>query len=317
MNCSFADGFSRLTAIASLAGMLLAMPAMAQPAPSVVPPGGPTNPTGSQFDTTTPQHDPVDAADKAAKTVVAEIDGRAITLAQVGDAIKDLPPSERQRPFEELYPIILERLIVQQALVLRAHASGLDEVPAVKRQIQTESDRILSEEYASRATAAKISEETLQNKYRDEVAGKPGPEEVRFQTILVENESDALALIKKIQNGADFATVAPQSPGDPNAAIYGEVPFMARNRLTPEIGAVAFALSPGQMAPYPVRSAGAWYVIKVEGRRLGPPLSYEAARPRLLLEVQQQELAAIAKEALAHSTVRQYPITGKETSGKP
>ena len=137
---------------------------------------------------------------------------------------------------------------------------------------------------------------------------------VRFLTMSVKTEDEARALIKELQNGADFATLAHRSSIDPSAAIGGEVPFTPRDRLTPEVGAVAFALAPGQLAPYPVRSTGVWFIVKLEERRPGPTPSFQAARGALLVALQKQGFPAVAQEAVSQSTVREYAITGKETT---
>ena len=50
---------------------------------------------------------------KAPQTVVAEVDGRSITLGQVGDRIRELPPAISQRPFENLFAQARAELIRQ------------------------------------------------------------------------------------------------------------------------------------------------------------------------------------------------------------
>ena len=312
----FVKGSSRVSTLAyaaALACVLVPGLSAAQAPARTASPAAAGNQTKPQYDTETPQYDVSSAASNSAKTVVAEVDGRAITLGQVGDMIRDLPPAQSQKPFEELYPSVLQQLIVRQALVIRAQQKGLDDEPAVRRQIQAESDRILSEEYASRETTARTTEKMLRDKYNEVVAGQPGPEQVRFRTIMVGSEKEALDLAKEIQAGGDFAAVARRVSRDPSAPIGGEVPFTAREGLTPEIGAVVFALSPGQVAPYPVRSAGAWFLVKVEERRPGPTPPFPAVRESLLRTLQREGALAVMKDAMAHVTVREFAITGKET----
>src|ERR1700760_3922783 len=70
------------------------------------------------FDTRTPVFDGGNAAAKSAATGVAEVDGRAITLGDVRDAIAGLPPAVRDLPFADIYPGVVRKLIMQQALVI-------------------------------------------------------------------------------------------------------------------------------------------------------------------------------------------------------
>ncbi len=299
-----------LASFAALAAVLLAGPAMAQGAS----PAAPTDLTRPQFDTETPQYDVASAMAKAPKTVVAEVDGRPITLGDVGDAIRALPMAIAQRPFDVLFRQAREELVQRQALVVRALQTGLDEDPAIKRKIQAETNRILSDAYLQQATAAHVTEQMLLEAYDRVYKGKPGVDEVRFQLILVATQREASDIIKELQGGADFATVARRSSKDPTSVIGGEVAFVNREGLTPEIGAVAFALAPGEITRYPVAASGAWYVLKVEERRQAETPPFVVVREALRRYLQRQEVRPVVKAALEQMTVREYEITGKEQS---
>jgi peptidyl-prolyl cis-trans isomerase C len=299
-----------LPTFAALAGVFLAAPAMAQGAS----PAAPTDLTRPQYDTETPQYDVTGTMAKAPKTVVAEVDGRPITLGDVGDAIRALPMAIAQRPFDVLFHQAREELVQRQALVVRAMQTGLDEDPAIKRQIQAATSRILSDAYLQRETAAHVTEQMLLDAYDRVYKGKPGVDEVRFQLILVATQREAIDIIKELQGGADFATVARRSSKDPTSVIGGEVAFVNREGLTPEIGAVAFALAPGEVTRYPVAAAGAWYVLKVEERRQAETPPFVVVREALRRYLQRQEVRGVVKAALEKMTIREYEITGKEQS---
>ena len=299
-----------LSTFAALAVVLLAGPAMAQGAS----PAAPTDLTRPQYDTATPVYDVAGLMAKAPKTVVAEVDGRAITLGDVGDAIRALPIAIAQRPFDMLFQQAREELVQREALVVRALQTGVDEDPAIKRLIQAETNRILSNAYLQRETAAHVTEQMLLDAYDRIYKGKPGIDEVRFQLILVATQREAIDIIKELHDGADFAAVAHRSSKDPTAAIGGEVAFVSRDGLTPEIGAVAFALAPGEVTPYPVASSGAWYVLKVEERRQAPTPPFAVVREALRRYLQREDVRPVVKAALEKMTVRVYEITGKEQS---
>ena len=81
-----------------LAGLLLPAAASAQGLPQAPSPASAISLTKPQFDTETPHYDVSGVTDKAASTVVADGAGRSITLGQIGDAIRDLPPGTRSLP---------------------------------------------------------------------------------------------------------------------------------------------------------------------------------------------------------------------------
>ncbi len=113
-----------------------------------------------------PGYNPGEILRDLANPVVAEVDGRPITLSEVGDAIRALPANLREIPFDELYPGVLERLIQQQALVAKARRMGIDTDPVVRRQMQTASDRVLENALLNRLLDSQVSEQALLARYQ-------------------------------------------------------------------------------------------------------------------------------------------------------
>src|SRR6185312_15617179 len=91
--------------------------AAATAAPSGVSPAAVQDLSKPAFDTTTPRYDVSGQQGRGRRSMVAEVDGHAITLADLGDAIRALPPAIAALPFQSLYPSVLEELIRRQALV--------------------------------------------------------------------------------------------------------------------------------------------------------------------------------------------------------
>lgn len=281
------------------------------PDPSPLAPGDLKKPI---FDTQTPVYDTTHAAEKSAGTVVAEVDGRTVTLGDVGDAIKELPASVSALPFAELYPSVLAKLVRQQALVIRAQQQALDEDPAVRRKVKAAGDQVMADALLHQEISRTITEQKLLDRYNKEIAGKPGPEEVHVRVIMVPTEDAATALIAELKAGTDFATLAKKSSLDTTASVGGDLGYARLDGLNPEVGAVAFSLQPGQFAPYPVHSAGSWFIVKVEDRkRVGTP-TFAEVRGRLIQEMLREGVGDVVTKALADATVREYSINGKEVS---
>ncbi len=265
------------------------------------------------FDTQTPIYDIGSGQAKSASTVVAEIDGRAITLGDVGDAIAELPITVKALPFADLYPGILAQLIAQQALVIRAQRQALDEDPVVRRKVKAASDRIMANALLEQEIGRSITERALLARYDRDIAGKPGPEEVHVRVIMLPTEKAAVDIIAELRGGADFGAIAKRSSKDSTAAAGGDAGFVALDGLTAEVGAVVFTLSPGQLAPFPVRSAGAWFVLKVEERRRQPARSFGIMRDSLRQAMLGEGVSDVLRAAMTDVTIRQYDFTGKET----
>lgn len=304
------------SAILSAWLLLAGVPAWAQsprpaPDPSPLAPGDLKKPI---FDTETPVYNLKGAQARSANTVVAEVEGRAITLAEVADAISDLPLSVRSLPFSDIYPGVLQQLIRQQVLVVRAQQQALDEDPAVRRRLKAVTDRVLADEYLHRTIQPTITEQALLERYNKEIAGKPGPEEVHVRVIMASTEEAAQAIIAELRSGADFGAVAKRSSLDTTAPAGGDLGFLTREGLNPEVGSVAFALQAGSVAPFPIRSAGGWFVVKVDERRRRPTPGFFEVREQLVAAMLQEAAPGVAARALASVTVREYDMGGKEAA---
>jgi peptidyl-prolyl cis-trans isomerase C len=293
-----------------LSGGGAAQPAT-KPDPSPLAPGDLKRPI---FDTTTPVYNNANQQDKSASTVVAEVDGRAVTLGEVADAIKELPASVSALPFAELFPGVLAQLVRQQALVIRAQQEALDEDPVVRRRAKAASDRVLANEVLQRDISRTITEQALLARYNKDFVDKPGPEVVHVRVIMVPTEDAALGIIGELRNGADFATIAKRSSKDATAPVGGDLGYLRLEGLNPEIGAVAFSLQPGQFTPFPVHSAGSWFVVKVEDRRHQPAPPFSEVREQLVQAMLRDGVSDVVTKALANVTVREYNINGKESA---
>jgi peptidyl-prolyl cis-trans isomerase C len=290
-----------------------ATPASAKADPSPFAPGDLKRPI---FDTKTPVYNLGNVQAKSADTTVAEVDGRAITLGDVADAIATLPPSMKMAPFAGLFPGILNQLIRQEALAIGAQRAGLEDNPEVKRRIKAATDHLLADEYLQREVGAKITEQALLDLYNRDIAGKPGPEEVHVRVMLVPTEQQAQDIIAQLGKGADFATVSKEQSRDTTASTGGDLGFLARSGLNPEVGAVAFATPPGSVSPYPVLTGSGWFVVKVDARRRAPTPGFFEVRDRLRQTLLHEQGVSFVQRSLDSVTVRQYDISGKEADSE-
>ena len=244
--------------------------------------------------------------------VVAEVDGRAIHLSEVGNSVRALPGSGGGNAFDTLYPIVLRRLIERVALVNHARGAGLANDPVVLRHMQEATDHVLEDAYLQRVAAQGITEQALLARYDAEISGKPGPAQVHGRAILVATEAEADAVIAKLGGGADFATLARSVSKDATAANGGDLGFVDRDGLAPELAAVLFALKAGAVTPYPVRTPSGWFVLQAEARRDGPTPSFAQAHDRLEGELERERVIPIVQEVLSHAVIRAYSMNGEQ-----
>jgi peptidyl-prolyl cis-trans isomerase C len=269
------------------------------------------------FDTTTPAYN-VPNVQGSDKTVVAEVEGHAITLGQLADAIKELPSGMKAMPYDVLFGVVQNQLIAKQAAVILARRQGLDADPVVSRRMTAASDDVLANAYIERQASKDITEQDLLDRYARDIAGKPGPEEAHVRVITVPKEADARDVIKKLQSGADFAQLAQQVSTDATAGKGGDLGFVTRASVNPELSGAIFAVPAGQVVQSPVASNGTWFVLKVEERRIQPTPPFSTVRDQLEQAIIKERSSGVVKNVVnSIATVRIFDIRGKELQDLP
>ena len=152
---------------------------------------------------------------------MAKVDGQPIHLSDLKDAAQALPENVRGMPTQTLFPMLLEQLIDGRALVAEAHKSGLDHDPTVQRQVTAAEDRALQTAMLNKAVGPSVTDEAVRARYDQDIAGKPGQEEVHARHILVETEAEAKKIIGQLKGGGDFAALAKQYSKDPSGGAAG------------------------------------------------------------------------------------------------
>ena len=244
---------------------------------------------------------------------MAKVDGQPIHLSDVKDAVQALPENVRGMPSQTLFPMLLDQLIDGRALVAEARKSGLDHDPAVQRQVTAAEDRALQTAMLSKAVGPSVTDEAVRARYDQEIAGKPGAEEVHARHILVETEAEAKKIIGQLKGGGDFAALAKQYSKDPSGAQQGgDLGFFKKDEMVPEFAAAAFALQPGQVSQQPVHSQFGWHVILLVERRRAEAPSFEQARDELRQKMIQEGVQKAVAKARAAASVEKFNLDGSQ-----
>ncbi len=250
-------------------------------------------------------------APASADPVLARVDGQELRLSDLEEAARGLPEQLRGMPQQMLYPLLLDQLITQKALVNAARAQGLDRDPQVVARLRRAEEETLQQALLTRAISGEVTEEKLRARYDREVASRPPEEEVRARHILVGSESDArTALAEARRPGTDFAEVARRRSSGPGASEGGDLGFFKRSDMIPEFAEAAFALSPGQISTAPVRTQFGWHIIKVEERRQVPPPPFEEARESLRQSVLEEAVNAEVERIRTAARVERFGMDG-------
>jgi len=289
-------------------GVLLLIASVSAQTPAQTAPATPS--AASPPAATPPAATPPVAAGATADPVVAKVDGQPIYLSDLQSAAQEIPPNARNMPQATLYPMLLEQMIDGQALVAEARKAGLQNDPAVKRQIAAATDHVLETAMLSKVVGPTLTDDALHARYQRDIANQPGADEVHARHILVDSEDLAKKIIAELKKGADFAALAKQYSKDPGTDHSGDLGFFRKDEMVPEFAAAAFAMQPGQVSDVPVHTQFGWHVIQVLERRHSPPPTFDQARNDLRQKMIQEGIQSALADARSHVTVEKFNLDG-------
>lgn len=256
-------GLLSLMALGAATGIASADPA-AKAAPSATP-------TTTTSTTTTSATSTQAAAAKrviAKNPVVATVDGHAIHLSDVARAAQALPAQLQNATPQQLYPVLLNRLIEERALLVQARKTDIAKQKDIEAAMRHAQDRVLETAYLRAQVEPHLTNAAVSAYYKAHYVDKKQPHQVKASQILLKTKADAEKVIAKLKGGAKFAALAVKY--NPQSKDGGELGWFTRKDMVKPFADAAFALKPGTYTKTPVQSSFGWHVIMSEGKRVEP-----------------------------------------------
>lgn len=213
--------------------------------------------------------------------VVAIVNGYKIHLSDLAKAAQSLPPQLQQAPPQELYPVLLNRLVDERALLVKAREGNVAQQPAVKQAMQHAANRALEAAYLRAEVKPKLNGAAVKAYYQAHYVGKKQPEEVKARQILVKTQAEAVKIIGQLNKGAKFSALAIKDSIDPGAKNGGELGWFSKDEMVKPFADAAFALKPGTYTKTPVQSQFGWHIIKSQGKREKPAPSFADVKDKI------------------------------------
>ena len=296
--------------------LALSLPALAQSTPAGTSAATPA--TGSAAPSSAPNGAP--ASKIAPDPVLAKVNDQEVHFTDLQAAAQSLPAELRQMPPQVLFPMLLEQVVDRDAVVIEAKKQGLQNDPAVQKQIAKASDTVLENAILQRDVAPKITEAAIRTKYDTDIAAQGGETEVHARHILVPTEEQAKSIIEQLKHGAKFEDLAKKYSTDPAAKSGGDLGFFKKDDMLPEFANVAFALKPGQVSQTPVHTRYGWHVIQVIETRVAKPKTFEQAHDELRQQLIQAQIQVVLAQARSQVKIQKFNPDGtpmKDDAAKP
>jgi len=213
---------------------------------------------------------------KPPETVLVSFRGGEITLEEFNKAWGDPDNKNKYKTKEKL----LENMLKERILVQRAQEIGLEEDENVSSQIKAAIEQIRKEEEEKIKISiqqplidaamkveiydkVKLSEEEIEEYYKENKEDFIKDEEYHLRHILVETQEEAEAVLEKISGGADFAELAKERSLCPSKEKGGDLGFIARGMTIKPFEDAGFVLKPGEISEV-VETEFGYHIIKLE-----------------------------------------------------
>jgi parvulin-like peptidyl-prolyl isomerase len=268
----------------------------------------------------------------AAGSVVARVNGVAIPAQQLEIAVSQqiatstyhgTVPDEKRNEFREL---ALQGLIVRELQYQDALSRGFkSDKKLMKTRMEAVKNKFKSEkEYKKALSESGFTEEEVRSgieknlivediikktvieasrwtdvdlkAYYDSNASKfKQPESVKLRIISIAAEKKAAEALTLIRSGEAFGTVAARMSDDNYRSAGGDIGYVHRGRIYPELEAEAFKMKSGEVSGL-IRAEGMWFIIKVEEKKPEQQLAFEEAKDKLKKELESRRSAELLEK---------------------
>ncbi|HSV30721.1 MAG TPA: peptidyl-prolyl cis-trans isomerase [Atribacteraceae bacterium] len=199
--------------------------------------------------------------------VVAKVNGEPIYLADLQEIWDEMPENDR-RQFPRGFQDLLEQWIRQHLLAQAAREQGIDQEPAILKKIENLTRQILVHEYINREIVGRVevSDQQIESEYQANPALYTAPESRKIRHIMLNSQEDADQVLQGLREGRDFSEIAREWSIAPDAQSGGDMGFVQRGDLGPDIEETVFNLTEGSFSEV-IKSDYGFHVFFVEESR--------------------------------------------------
>ncbi len=247
------------------------------------------------------------------ETVFAVVDGYEITERDLGFMVQVLGEAFNQIPQNQQLEVLIESAIEFRLTVDAAEETDVDQSEEFQERMAFLRAEQLRSTYLNEIVGARVEEEEIRAAYDEWVAGLDLPTEVQIQAIRVATEAEAEDVLRRLDEGEDFADIALEESLDRNSAENGGVvreivdgqprDYWAPGELFQEFDDVVFNIEPGTVYPVPILRGESWHVVGVTDRRQQPPPTFEEMRETFRQELFRTEYSEVLEELRAAAEI--------------
>jgi len=199
------------------------------------------------------------------ETILASFEGQTITLGEFNQLWEEVPEEYKLQLDKSM---VLDQMISEKLLIQEAKDMGLGEDKDVLEQIKKMTEQILVQALIEREilNKLKVNDEEVLEYYEQNKDSFTEKEQVHLYNILLETEEEAQDILEQLKAGGDFSEIAKEKSTGPSAAQGGDLGYLSKGTIIPEIEEVVFALGLEELSEV-IKTDFGFHILKITEKK--------------------------------------------------
>ena len=219
------------------------------------------------------------------KTVLVSVNGENITVGNIISFQSRLSDQYQSMEDSVLFDGILKQLIQQTILSQKVNIHS----DRIKYALENQTRAFLSTELVGNLSETEVIESEIESLYVKFSTDIERKKEYNASHILVETETEAEDLLRRLKNGADFSELAKTYSTGPSGAQGGNLGWFGQGAMVPAFENVVIKLKIDELS-VSVQTQFGWHLIKLNDVRKTPVPTIEEVRKELITEIKKKKI---------------------------
>jgi len=210
------------------------------------------------------------------ETIIASFGEFTITLEDL-NLTWDTVPAEYKAQLSKSN--VLDQMISEKLLIQDAKSKDLVNDEKVAKQIDDMTNQILVQALIEQEVLnkASVTDEEAEEYYKNNLEEFTEKEQVHLFNILAETEENANIILEALNSGEDFSEVAKEKSIGPSAEQGGDLGYISKGSIIPEIEDIVFSLEIGAITDI-VKTDYGFHVLKITDKKPQTLKSFEEVK---------------------------------------
>jgi peptidyl-prolyl cis-trans isomerase C len=223
-----------------------------------------------------------------AETVVT-VNGKAVDST----VFETYAETRTRKPFDQVTAEEKEALVSELVDIIllanEAEAAGLEKDPLLGAQLYLQRLGLMAQAGATSYVAKNPAQDSEIVAEYERIELAP-PLQYKARHILVESQGEAAAIIKELDDGADFVELAKEKSIGPSGPNGGDLGWFSPDQMVEPFSNAVVALGQGAYTKTPVQTQYGWHVILREDSRESDVMPLDSVRDAIKQSLEQEKL---------------------------